>query len=81
MCHQKQLSCHWRLETIAQLNHGFAVTVFTYCKNWGKLPVTEGKHTNNLLPMGKKLSFLTGIFEGKSKLSMVRSRRTSEPWQ
>ncbi len=32
----------------------FAVTVFTYRKNGGKLPVTKGKPGNYHLPIGKK---------------------------
>ncbi len=51
----------------------FAVTKFTYRKNGGKIPVTEGKTGNYCLPIGK-LSLPTGIFGGKGKLEKVNLR-------
>ncbi len=48
----------------------FAVTKFTYRKNGGKIPVTEGKTGNYRLPMGK-LSLPAAIFGGKGKLEKV----------
>ncbi len=48
----------------------FAVTVFTYCKNGVKLPVTKVKPGNYHLPISK-LSLQTGIFEGRGKLEKV----------
>ncbi len=35
----------------------FTVTIFTYCKNGGNLPVTKGKPGNSRLPIGKNLVY------------------------
>ncbi len=43
----------------------FAVTVFTYGKNWGKLPITEGKPGNYHLPIGKKSVYQQRFFTVK----------------
>ncbi len=41
-------------QQVHHLQTKFAVTIFTYCKNGGKLPVTKGKPGNYHLPIGKK---------------------------
>ncbi len=58
---------------MSAIKASFAVTEFTYRKNGGKIPITEGKTGNYCLPIGK-LSLLTGIFGGKGKLEKVNLR-------
>ncbi len=43
----------------------FAVTIFTSCKNGGKLPVAEGKPSNYDLPLGKKTVYQLGFLTVK----------------
>ncbi len=44
---------------------GNVVTVFTYRKNGGKLPVTRGKPGNYLLPIGKNSVYQLGFSKVK----------------
>ncbi len=57
----------------------FAVTIFTYHKNGGILPVTKGKPGNYQLPLGEKSVYQQRFFTVKLHFQYEASRSKSDP--